>query len=226
MGKYEIVKSADFCGAECDFYSNGDEVGMTALQLGGCLGYSDPIRNINKLVARNEYLKDEEFSVVVKLTTTDGKAYNTRLFTEDGIYEITMLSRTSKAKEFRAFVRKTIKDIRQGKVASVDSEALVKVAECIGKMTTCFESLSARVDSLEKKQQQQRRVEMRSDRVLCIPTIEEIEDYCEYLGEWLDADYFYDYYEAVGWIIGNGKQMKDWKATVRCWLRNSKRCLK
>ena len=23
----------------------------------------------------------------------------------------------------------------------------------------------------------------------------------------------------VGWVIGNRKPMKDWKASVRCWLR-------
>ena len=111
---YEIVKSEMFCGNQCDFYeSDSNEIFMTAFQLGSCLGYSDPNRNINKLISRNEYLKNMEFSVVVKLTTTDGKQYNTRLFTEDGIYEITMLSKTDKARQFRAFVREAIKSIRK-----------------------------------------------------------------------------------------------------------------
>ena len=111
---YEIVKSEMFCGNQCDFYeSDNNEILMTAFQLGSCLGYSDPNRNINKLISRNEYLKNMEFSVVVKLTTTDGKQYNTRLFTEDGIYEITMLSKTDKARQFRAFVREVIKSIRK-----------------------------------------------------------------------------------------------------------------
>lgn len=39
-----------------------------------------------------------EFSVVVKMTTTDDKQYDTRIFTEDGIYEVTMLAKTEKAK--------------------------------------------------------------------------------------------------------------------------------
>lgn len=113
MSNFKMVKSEDFCGVVCDFYSDDESIGMTASQLGSCLGYSDPIRNISKLVTRNEYLKNEEFSVVAKLTTTDGKTYDTRLFTEDGIYEITMLSKTEKAKEFRSFVRTVVKSIRK-----------------------------------------------------------------------------------------------------------------
>lgn len=111
---YEIVKSEMFCGNQCDFYENdSNEVFMTALQLGSCLKYSDPIRNINKLVSRHEYLKDTEFSVVTKLVSTDGKQYDTRLFTEDGIYEVTMLSKTDKARQFRTFVREAVKSIRK-----------------------------------------------------------------------------------------------------------------
>ena len=99
MKEYEIVKSAEFCGIECDFYSNeNNELFMTTFQLGTCLEYSNPIIAVNKIVSRNPYLKDIEFSVVTKMVSTDGKQYETRLFTEEGIYEITMLSKTEKAK--------------------------------------------------------------------------------------------------------------------------------
>lgn len=36
-----------------------------------------------------------------------------------------------------------------------------------------------------------------------------------------DPDYFVDYYESKGWKVGKAP-MKDWKATVRNWLRSSK----
>lgn len=36
-----------------------------------------------------------------------------------------------------------------------------------------------------------------------------------------DPEYFCDYYESNGWHVGN-QPMKDWKATVRRWLRTSK----
>lgn len=36
-----------------------------------------------------------------------------------------------------------------------------------------------------------------------------------------DPEYFCDYYESNGWHVGK-RPMKDWKATVRRWLRTSK----
>jgi len=36
----------------------------------------------------------------------------------------------------------------------------------------------------------------------------------------LDPSYFIDHYESNGWLIGKNP-MKDWKATVRTWKRNS-----
>ena len=115
----QLIKSAKFGEIQADIYKKGDEPYMTAKQLGECLGYSDPIIAINKLVKRNEYLKSKEFSVLTKLVSTDGKQYNTRIFTEDGIYEITMLAKTEKAKEFRSWVRKILKSLRRGETKLV-----------------------------------------------------------------------------------------------------------
>lgn len=56
------------------------------------------------------------------MVSTDGKQYDTRIFTEDGIYEVTMLAKTEKAKEFRAFVRKLIKSIRKGETFAKDDD--------------------------------------------------------------------------------------------------------
>ena len=39
---------------------------------------------------------------------------NTRIFTEDGIYEVTMLSKTETGKKFRRVVRNIIKSLRKG----------------------------------------------------------------------------------------------------------------
>ena len=58
-------------------------------------------------------MKDKEFSAEVKMTSPSG-IQNTRLFTEDGIYEITMLSKTETGKKFRKVVRGIIKSLRKG----------------------------------------------------------------------------------------------------------------
>lgn len=51
------------------------------------------------------------------------------------------------------------------------------------------------------------------------PTLEEVKAYCAERGNSVDAEHFYDYYEANGWKVGKNP-MKDWKASVRTWERN------
>lgn len=111
--KLELIKSAKFGEVQADIYKSGDEPYMTATQLSECLGQSGK-KNIEKMLKNNDYLKNSEFSVITKLVTLDGKQRNVRVFTEDGIYEITMLARTEKAKEFRGWVRKLLKSLRRG----------------------------------------------------------------------------------------------------------------
>lgn len=53
------------------------------------------------------------------------------------------------------------------------------------------------------------------------PTIEQVEAYCKDRRNGIDARSFMDYYESVGWKVGN-KPMKDWRAAVRTWERNRK----
>jgi len=115
MGKLELVKQENFGEIQCNFYKKDENVYMTINQLAESLGYSNR-KGIEKLIERNEYLKNSEFSVTDKLSGTDGKRYNTRVFTEDGIYEVTMLSKTEKAKEFRTWVRTVLKTIRKHEV--------------------------------------------------------------------------------------------------------------
>ena len=51
------------------------------------------------------------------------------------------------------------------------------------------------------------------------PTVEEIEAFAKEQNlRKLDAQYFYDYYESNGWMVGKN-HMKDWKATAKNWNR-------
>jgi hypothetical protein len=52
------------------------------------------------------------------------------------------------------------------------------------------------------------------------PTIEEIRQYIEEKNYNIDAEYFFNYYEANGWKVGKNK-MKSWKATLGTWNRKS-----
>ena len=51
------------------------------------------------------------------------------------------------------------------------------------------------------------------------PTLAEVQAYCNERNNNVDAEHFYDYYEANGWKVGKNS-MKDWKASVRTWERN------
>ena len=53
------------------------------------------------------------------------------------------------------------------------------------------------------------------------PTIEEIKAYCDKRKNNIDPEYFFDYNEARGWMLGK-THMKDWKATIRTWDRKEK----
>lgn len=52
------------------------------------------------------------------------------------------------------------------------------------------------------------------------PTVEEVSEYCSERNNDVDAQKFVDYYSSNGWKVGKNP-MKDWKACVRTWERNS-----
>lgn len=52
------------------------------------------------------------------------------------------------------------------------------------------------------------------------PTIEEVMAYIDENGYSVDAEQWYDHYEANGWMAGRN-HMRDWKAAVRNWHRRS-----
>jgi hypothetical protein len=52
-----------------------------------------------------------------------------------------------------------------------------------------------------------------------IPTVEDVQAFCDERGNNIDAQHFVDYYSARGWMLGKN-HIKDWKACVRTWERN------
>jgi prophage antirepressor-like protein len=111
-----LVKTEMFGDTKCDLYQNKQsEVFMTIGQLAKALGYTN--RNgVTKIISRNEYLKQPEFSTNDRLSLVEGNRQVVRdliLFTEDGIYEVALKSDAPKAQEFRFWVRRVIKELRQ-----------------------------------------------------------------------------------------------------------------
>lgn len=52
------------------------------------------------------------------------------------------------------------------------------------------------------------------------PTLEEITQYCQERKNGINPQQFFDFYTSKGWLVGKVK-MKDWRASVRTWERNS-----
>jgi hypothetical protein len=52
------------------------------------------------------------------------------------------------------------------------------------------------------------------------PTLEEVRSYCQERKNNVNPEKFFDHYTSNGWMVGRNK-MKDWKAAVRTWERNS-----
>lgn len=114
--KLQLIKQEHFGEIEADIYSNGTDMFMTIEQLADCLEYASK-SGIENILGRNEYLRNPGFSTTHRLGVVEGGRSVSRertIFTEDGIYEITMLSGQPKAKEFRAWIRKTLKALRSG----------------------------------------------------------------------------------------------------------------
>lgn len=128
LGNLELVKQGDFLGTKCDFYKDtNDNIYMTREQIAQSLEYKNE-SGVTRIHERNKKSLDSlsvEISRFKKPTTNCGTPFNldskplsnlqpnTLLYNEDGIYEITFLSRQPKAEEFRAWVRERIKEIRK-----------------------------------------------------------------------------------------------------------------
>lgn len=67
---------------------------------------------------------------------------------------------------------------------------------------------------LEHKQKQKQ--ESKEKR----PSLSQVIEYCAERNNGVDANKWYDYYTANGWKVGRNP-MKDWKATIRTWERNT-----
>ena len=52
------------------------------------------------------------------------------------------------------------------------------------------------------------------------PTLTDIISFCSDNSiENFDCEYFYDYYEANGWVDGHGNKIKNWKSKIKTWYK-------
>ena len=89
------------------------EPGITRRQLGEMLEYSDPQNAIDVIHRRNQGRLDP-LSVPVKLTGTDGKAYDTRVYGFKGVLEVCRYSQQPNANAVMDWAWETLDKLRKG----------------------------------------------------------------------------------------------------------------
>ena len=75
--------------------------------------------------------------------------------------------------------------------------------------------------NIKEKEIYKEREEVKPKKKFTPPTLEEVREYCLENGYDIDPQYFIDFYESKGWMVGKNK-MVNWRACVRTWVRNNK----
>lgn len=78
---------------------------------------------------------------------------------------------------------------------------------------------------VESKSNAIREDKIREKNIFIAPTHQEVLEYCIERNNNVDVNKFIDFYESKGWMVGKNK-MKNWKASIRTWEKDSKESLK
>lgn len=98
------------------FLEHEGQILFSSEEIGRQLGYRNPAKSINILFNRNQK-ELGRYAVGIKVMSTDGKRYEVRHFTEEGVYILSMLADTPLAREFRAKLARLLREIRERRVA-------------------------------------------------------------------------------------------------------------
>lgn len=111
-----LFRKENFNGVECDFWKDSSkEVWMSREQIGKALEYGNPSDAIKNIHSRNKERLDK-FSVQLKMSGTDGKLYDTYLYSAKGVYEVCRFSKQPKANDFYDWVYELLEGLRQGSI--------------------------------------------------------------------------------------------------------------
>ena len=93
--------------------NNNHEIEMDIDELIKALGFESK-KSIEHFILRNPELQSPEFSKIKKVLSNEGgvlKKRDKRVFNQDGIFEISYLANTDRAKEFRKFIKAFSKEM-------------------------------------------------------------------------------------------------------------------
>lgn len=153
---------------------------------------------------------DWEFSVEGLATMSDDKISATRT----GIQELEQkgyLKRT-RVHDSKGIVRNMIYDIYEKPMCDFPTLEKPTLENQPQLNTNIIKDLNNKKENINNKLFIQKKFKK--------PTLDEVQEYCRERNNTVDAEYFIDYYESKGWLVGKTK-MKDWKAAIRLWERKN-----
>ena len=153
MSNMKLVTTETFGEVPCDFYRNmNDDILLTRNQIGTALEYSDPNTAITKIHSRHKDRLDQ-FSVSTKLVGTDGKEYETYLYTERGIMEICRWSSKPLANKFMDWCWDIVEKYRS--TNGFQDQNILAFTNAINTLTSTISILNQDINNLKEQQKQQ-----------------------------------------------------------------------
>lgn len=162
MTNLKLITTETFGDLSCNFYRNmNDDILLTREQIGQALEYSDPDVALSKIHKKHKDRLDE-LSVVTKLESTDGKEYNTTLYSERGIMEICRWSRQPKANIFMDWVWDIIEKYRHNELQSQPN--LQPLIDSLSILTQTITTMQQDINTLKESQFQKKLPEKKYSR--------------------------------------------------------------
>ena len=150
MTNLKLITTETFGDLSCNFYLNmNDDILLTREQIGIALEYSDPDVALSKIHKKHKDRLDN-LSVVTKLESTDGKEYNTTLYSERGIMEICRWSRQPKANIFMDWVWDIIEKYRHNELQSQLN--LQPLIDSLSILTQTITTMQQDINTLKEQQ--------------------------------------------------------------------------
>lgn len=156
MSNLKLITTENFGNISCDFYRNmNDDILLTREQIGSALEYSHPDIALGKIHNRHKDRLDQ-FSVLTKLVSTDGKEYDTYLYTQKGVMEICRWSTKKKANQFMDWCWDVIEKYRNNQefANTIDNTALNTLTQAITALTSTVSTMQQDISSIKEQQTQ------------------------------------------------------------------------
>ena len=149
MSKLNLITTENFGDLSCDFYQDiNKDILLTREQIGTALGYSKPDAALSMIHKRHNDRLDP-LSVVNKLLSTDGKQYDTILYTQRGIMEICRWSTKPIANQFMDWVWDIVEKYR----ISQKQPQTIELSQATKTLSSLTESLTALSNNMNVMQQ-------------------------------------------------------------------------